>query len=246
MQKKAIEFILTVIVSKVDTDTYAEIKYACDEVAQNADKLKTCYVKALRRYNKQKITYTQKQLSEANSICNGWLPPLTLVDAVRTLLLLHTKFSDTQMQLSNLQSMVDCGDNNEQIVIYQNLALLPHADTLALFCAQGLRSNMADIFEAIANNNPYPAKYLADDAFNQMVLKCVFIGKPLYKIVGLHQRLNPNLSRMIIDYAAERWAASRSLSPEVWQLTPIIENAHKDLYLKLQRSNIESEQKAAS
>ena len=50
-----------------------------------------------------------------------------------------------------------------------------------------------------------------------MVLKTLFVGSALHPIVGLDQRANPALARMLGDYAHERWAAGRSISPELWR-----------------------------
>ena len=38
-----------------------------------------------------------------------------------------------------------------------------------------------------------------------MILKALFIGTALQPIEGLERRWNPDLSRMLCDYAHERW-----------------------------------------
>jgi hypothetical protein len=50
-----------------------------------------------------------------------------------------------------------------------------------------------------------------------MVLKAVFVGSPLHEIVGLDARANPALSRMLADYAHERWSARRPVDPMLWR-----------------------------
>ena len=50
-----------------------------------------------------------------------------------------------------------------------------------------------------------------------MVLKAVFVSSPLHLIWGLDRRANPELARMLADYAHERWAAKRSVTPELWR-----------------------------
>ena len=76
---------------------------------------------------------------------------------------------------------------------------------------------MRVVFEAVAHRNPYPAEHFAEPAWNQLVLKALFVGSPLDPIVGLDARRNPTLARMLCDYAHERWAASRPVSPELWR-----------------------------
>ena len=49
-----------------------------------------------------------------------------------------------------------------------------------------------------------------------MVLKALFIGSSLAAILGLGERANPELAQVLVDYAHERWAAGRPVSPELW------------------------------
>src|SRR5262249_52924198 len=73
------------------------------------------------------------------------------------------------------------------------------------------------IFEAVAHRNPYPMEQFDENAWNHMVLKALFIGSKLAPILGLDERANPPLARMLCDYAHERWAAQRPVSPELWR-----------------------------
>jgi hypothetical protein len=50
-----------------------------------------------------------------------------------------------------------------------------------------------------------------------MVLKALFIGCPLHPIQNLDSRANDELTRMLCDYAHERWAASRVVPAELWR-----------------------------
>jgi len=54
-----------------------------------------------------------------------------------------------------------------------------------------------------------------------MVLKAMFNGVPLSRIIGLESRLNSELTRMALDYAAERRAAGRAVPADLsLALTP--------------------------
>ena len=78
---------------------------------------------------------------------------------------------------------------------------------------------MTSVFNAIVLNNPFPATYFTEDAWNQMVLKAIFMQQPLYQIYGLEARRNDKLAKIACDFAHERWAAGRVVSPELWRLT---------------------------
>jgi hypothetical protein len=71
------------------------------------------------------------------------------------------------------------------------------------------------VFRAIACDNPYPAAHFPEASFNQMVLKAVFVGAPVSRIVGLSRRATPELRRMAEDYASERRAAGRAVPEDV-------------------------------
>jgi hypothetical protein len=76
---------------------------------------------------------------------------------------------------------------------------------------------MRAVFEAVAHRNPYPREQFSENRWNHMVLKALFVGSTLAPIQGLDQRANPALMRMLCDYAHERWAAGRPVSPELWR-----------------------------
>ena len=113
--------------------------------------------------------------------------------------------------------MCATADVDELVAFYRGLPLYPDPPRHRARAAEGVRSNMVVVFEAVAHHNPYPAEELAEDAWNQMVLKALFVGAALDPIVGLDARANATLARMLGDYAHERWAASRPVSPELWR-----------------------------
>ena len=51
-----------------------------------------------------------------------------------------------------------------------------------------------------------------------MILKAIFVGSSLAQVQGLNRRANLALAQMLVDYAQERQAANRPITPELWQL----------------------------
>ncbi|MHC4925650.1 MAG: EboA domain-containing protein, partial [Planctomycetota bacterium] len=68
--------------------------------------------------------------------------------------------------------------------------------------------------------NPVPSEVLDEAAWNQMVLKALFVEVPLAPITGLDERYNDDLAQMLTDFAAERSAAGR---PVPGDLTALVE-----------------------
>ena len=125
--------------------------------------------------------------------------------------------ADADVFVRRLDQLCATADVDELVAFYRGLPLYPDPPRLRLRAAEGLRTNMPVVFEAVAHRNPYPAEQLSEEAWNQMVLKALFVGSTLDPIVGLDARANARLARMLGDYAHERWAAGRPVSPELWR-----------------------------
>ena len=80
-----------------------------------------------------------------------------------------------------------------------------------------------------------------------MVLKALFTDSPLYKVSGLDARVNPSLARMLVDYAHERWAAGRIVSPELWRpVGPFAADGYLHDLERVLNGGEETEQEAAA
>ena len=97
--------------------------------------------------------------------------------------------------------------------------LLPAPERFLETAVDACRSHIQPLFEAIARENPYPARYFPELNFNQMVLKALFTGVALARVIGCDGRVTSELSRMAADYASERRAAGRSVPPDIGMLT---------------------------
>jgi hypothetical protein len=111
------------------------------------------------------------------------------------------------------------GDNGEREALLASLSMLPQPERFLETAIDACRSHVQSVFEAIACENPYPARHFPDLNFNQLVLKAFFTEVAVKRIVGLTDRLSPELTRMANDYASERRAAGRPVPPDLDQVT---------------------------
>ena len=138
----------------------------------------------------------------------------------RTVLLLcATEYLALNEQAEWIEALYARGDNAEREALLHALPLLPEPDRFLSTAVEACRSNVQTVFEAIACENPYPARHFPELSFNQMVMKAIFIGVPLRRIVGLPARIAPVLVRMAKDYVQERTAAGRPVPDDIQFIT---------------------------
>jgi len=181
-------------------------------------KLFMAFSQSSRYFKKDPINLNKGDLVETEQIVPGFRPDTwNQLQAARVYLLLHSPAKEADQLIKTLDQLFETADMHEQEALYAALPLLPYPESLRLRAAEGLRTNITSVFDAIALNNPYPAKYLEENAWNQMVIKAIFLQRPLYKIVGADVRANEQLAKILIDFAHERWAADRPVMPELWR-----------------------------
>ena len=189
-----------------------------------------------RFVGKADLAWSSEELERAGTLRKSWSPQHWSSDqAARALLLLSLPVEDRERYLKTLNQLFQAADVAELVALYQSLPLMAYPEQHVLRAAEGIRSNMTTVFDAVALRNPYPFEHLEEEAWNQLILKAVFIGRPLHPIVGLDQRTSLELARMLIDYAHERWSAGRTVTPEIWRLigphadAPMLEDLSKTL-----------------
>jgi hypothetical protein len=170
-----------------------------------------------RRIGKADLVLGPSDLAAAENARPRWRPAgLTVNQAARIVLLLDAA-RGTDLFAGRLKGLAATADLNELIAIYKGLPLYPNPETLVPVATAGLRTAMRTVFEAIAHQNPFPEENFPQSAWNHMVLKTLFIDSVLHPIIGLDERWNEELSGMLVNYAHERWAAHRPVSPELWR-----------------------------
>jgi hypothetical protein len=147
------------------------------------------------------------------------LPGLADWDAARTarVVLVRTALgaADPATHVELVHELHRTGDNREREALLGALSLLPEPERFREIAIDACRSNVENVFAAIACDNAYAARYFDEASFNQMVLKAVFVGLRLARVVGLRERCGSELARMARDFANERRAAGRSVPEDL-------------------------------
>jgi hypothetical protein len=170
-----------------------------------------------RRVGKADLALSAADAAAAEAARPGWRPAgWSLDQAARVFLLLAAGGTPARFA-QRLEELFATADVGELIAFYRGLPLYPEQPLYAERAAEGVRTNMKAVFEAVAHMSPYPAEQFSEHRWNQMVVKALFIGSRLHPIEGLERRWNPDLTRMLCDYAHERWAAGRPVSYELWR-----------------------------
>ena len=173
---------------------------------------------ATRKLGKSDLELKAEERAAAAAARPYWDPSDWSVDqAARIVFVLAGQTRDNKAFKTRLETLFNTADVWELIAFYRGLPLYPNATEHVARAREGTRSAMQPIFEAVAHRNPFPMEQFDENAWNHMVLKALFIGSKLAPILGLDERANPRLMRMLCDYAHERWAAQRPVSPELWR-----------------------------
>tara|TARA_R110000764_G_scaffold3501_2_gene14614 strand:+ start:293 stop:1141 length:849 start_codon:yes stop_codon:yes gene_type:complete len=140
-----------------------------------------------------------------------------ILQVARIYLLSEVLSQDIEFYTPKVANIIQVADTGELETFLKYLVLLPNPEAYKQTAVEALRTNIAIIFDAISLNNPYPAKYFNDQQWNQMYLKAAFMERDLSQIESVDERANEDLTRIISDYAHERWAASRKIDPMFWR-----------------------------
>jgi hypothetical protein len=207
------------LVERVPHGDWQWFHAALGEIGQSDRALFTTFSMLPRRFGKCDAQLTASDLAAAQALRPGWNPQDWSVDQLgRSLLLLTMPQTDGAKVAHWFEQLYQTSGIRELVALHQTLPLLAHPARYRFWAAEGVRSHMTGVFEAIALNNPYPAEEFDEAAWNDLILKAIFIGAQLRPIVGLRERANSQLSRMLVDYMAERQAALRTITPELWPL----------------------------
>jgi hypothetical protein len=234
-----------IIKSHVGTETMAWLN---DKAAAVSTQLPAAFAMVPRKTGKSTININATTANQLAAARKGFTIENWSIDRlVRVWLLMYVDHSDKEKYFKTIEALFPSADMNELVALYSSLPVLHYPEMWKARCAEGVRNNIADVLTAIMCNNPYPSENLDEPAWNQLVLKAFFTEKPIQQIIGLDQGRNAVLAHTLSDYAHERWAAHRSVNPQLWRCVgPFINQEIFPDIQKLAQSDDPIEREAAA
>ena len=207
------------IAQHLPADTWSWLAEKASQISknENVQNFMVAFAATTRKTGKLPVVLSEAEIVEIQRI----RPHLTIqhwaIDRLcRVWLLMHLDATDQTKYVRTIENLFATAELSEQVALYSALPVVAYPTLWHGRCAEGIRSNIADVLESIMCNNPYPSENLDEPAWNQLVLKAIFTEKPIHQIVNLNERANENLANTLSDYAHERWAAHRLVNPLLW------------------------------
>jgi hypothetical protein len=254
MDKETARSLNEVLTSIIEKNLNQETnQWLLDKAVQSADKnnnyhLNLTFTSIPRRTGKEEVVLEETDVTKINSLRPGFsLEGWTIDRLCRVWLLMQLDSRDKDAYISRIENLFPQAEMNELAALYSSLPVLAYVEAWKLRCAEGIRSNIGTVLDAIMYHNPYPKDNLDEGAWNQLVLKAFFTDKNVNNIEGLDERANQHLANTLFDYVEERWAAGRSVNPQIWRLTgKYMDEPHFYMLEKLMKEGNETDQKAGA
>lgn len=249
MNTKIKELLTTTIERNVSKEAYT---WLLDKAAQTSGKnnyqLNLTFSSIPRKTGKKEVVIEESDVKKINELLPGFSIQHWTIDRLcRVWLLMQLETDDKENYISKIENLFPQAEMNEQVALYSSLPLLAYPESWKMRCAIGIRSNIGTVLDAIMYHNPYPARYLDEPAWNQLIMKAFFTDKNVNKITSLDERANQNLANMLFDYVEERWAAHRTADPQIWRLTgKFMDEGHFYMLERLFKSENKTDQQAAA
>lgn len=244
------ELIATIIKEHLaNSSSYTWLQESCLLIGaqNNSIQLQVCFAAISRKIDKKIIQINSEQKIQLSTFLPGlFIEGWTLHRLCRMYILQNLK-EEEDKYCTEIGSLFTNAEMNELADLYSALPVLAYPKHWIKFCEEGIRSNMGVVQEAIMYKNPFPAKYLSEAAWNQLVLKAFFTEKNITLITGIDERANSPLALTLIDYAQERRAAKRSVNVQLWRLVaPFIDDSNFVLINELFHSEDEKYRQVAA
>ncbi len=246
-----IKELLTTIIERnlsPETHTWLLDKAVHSSGKNNDYQLNIIFTSIPRKTGKEEVVVEEMDTKKLNELLPGFSIEHWTIDRLcRVWLLMQLESEHKENYISRIENLFPSAEMNEQEALYSALPLVDYPEAWKLQCAVGIRSNIGTVLEAIMYHNPYPAAYLEEPAWNQLVVKAFFTGKNVNKIIGIDKRVNQNLANTLFDYVEERWSAHRTEDPQIWRLTgKFLDEPHFYMMERLFKEGDKKERQAAS
>jgi hypothetical protein len=233
------EWLRATLAERVEEPVLAWYDEVCAEVGAGCDDLRfgSLVSMASRHARRRPADLQPGDLERAGELVEGWNPERwSLLDLLRVGLVLSRPDLERESAAKAICGAVKYADVGELCAFYRSFAFLPRPADYVWQAGEGCRSNMNDVFEAIACDNPYPAAHFDEVAWRALVVKAIFVGAPIWRVFGLDGRLGEELATVALDLADERRSAGRVVQPELWACLGAHggERAHTSMRLELQ------------
>lgn len=204
------------LIYQIIKDNATEKELAWVDAKNGADLkgLQLAFVMAPRFISKKRIIIdAQNEINAVLQISNWTLDRLVRVYFIANL----DQFEETEY-CKTIETLFETAEINESVALYSAFPIIKYPEKWMYRATEAVRSYVGSIFDTIAFGNSYPSNYFYEQAWNQLVLKCIFNDKPINRIEGIDERANQELAKTLSDFAHERWAASRQVPAQVWRL----------------------------
>lgn len=212
-------FLSQLLAARLTPSALHWMQAAAGEIADGAPDTRFCalFSLAARQTKREPLAPSAAEVETAGRILAGWNPERwSVLEAARVSLILARNDLAGDGGALALSEAFRYADEGELCALLRALALLPGAERFTWRAGEGCRSNLRSVFEAAALDTPFAALHFDEPAWNQCVIKCLFVGAPLWRLWGLDTRLSPELARMALDLADEKRSAGRAVPHELW------------------------------
>jgi hypothetical protein len=187
--------------ARASADGLAWLREASANVAADPTKIRTLFPMVGRKVGRETLLPD----ADPNDVW-AWS-----VDDAARVLLLAAMGEGAEAELAELYRF---GDAAERRGLLRALPYLDIGDRGLGLTDDAIRTNDTRLIAAALG--PYATEHLPDAAYDQAVLKCVFVGVPITGLDGVPERVTPDGARMLAAFVHERVAAGRDVPSEVW------------------------------
>jgi len=219
----------SLIQSTIDSETFNWLQEKAALANENGsfNKFKIGFSIVSRKVPKMGIDINDVDADAIKELIPGFsISRWSIKKLCRVWLIMQISAADRTAYVSKIEELFRDADMNELATLYAALPILAYPAHWEKQCAVGVRSNIGYVLDAVIMDNPYPAEYLKEDAWNQLVLKAFFTDKDISRIIGLEKRVNENLVKALRDYAEERKSANREVSSSLWEIVDLLKQNH--------------------